>query len=1018
MKVRTRPIAYDVTFFALCLFGQAIGKTENEIKVLENSHDQYEKLKNYIKIFREKNLKLSTLDLDKGEQLAKELEKENISFDYAKHHIQKMLEYNLNSIDQENSLSFYDELSKSCSFGLLYHLPKISIYSKAMYQQTIKSRESLSTEKDDKKSQRKDSLGRNSLFENHSKPITPLEKNKLNFLKDLPHIVNEFINGEVNGEEVKQFILMLCEIMDDHIKFKTTMAGTNTEQIDSRIKEIKNLINHMSLIFKARTKNNTFNEHAKICLMAVGEGINENFNHYIHSLTYQELDPKKNNTFQIADLLHYLHPDNIHVHLNFMKNLLEKNNHSLDNESILNYLDNLIIDIQTFIDKEGESNKLSTSTALKGMKSLKMRIEKLRIKIENELIIFHTKGKSHTGSFGFKNLLLNLDDHKIANENIQFSISRAERQLSHAFKFIAKIQNPHLKNKRFTKTVFEFLKNKWTTQEDTSPITSVHTVNNTIQDLILINDNIINSTHHRETIHFAIKYMNKCYKRIAGKNAIDPGFKQRASYFNSALSDYRKILNKYAAASQLLSQKNNSTSTSLVHLYVKSRNVHLKKNYLAKLSNTAMSIKNVLLSKFSSNRDTNNEISKLLTDLEISHSTENYLDILSNLQKVYADIRSLSLGNAHRDFIKNVMIDIIGKQILPKPNINLQFPVKQSDLLVVRALISCLKTEKNSKKIEKIVEAINKNIEEINKNTAKFDNLLLTHHDAQHSKFKELLQSQIDKTNIDHHQNRLQRFGKALAEKLTSASIANYAIASGQILVSTTSTASAANALVSGVNLVVPVAAVAVPSVKNGITIANQLYMENTSTTASGNMGNPVDWMNYVWEELAPALMEIFQDLVVNMEGGEDVERFAEHCQKRIMDKLKDGSHLFPPPEQKQERIVYITTAILMNNITPAIPFLPTYVRMYGDTSNLFLERSFEDIAKNCKITYEKETSALSSTLPKEQLPANKSWAFHKNKQPQTGYGTLYFRQQETAKLVAKACGYKKIEHPPANYRI
>ncbi|MBV9575256.1 MAG: hypothetical protein JO149_01390, partial [Gammaproteobacteria bacterium] len=261
----------------------------------------------------------------------------------------------------------------------------------------------------------------------------------------------------------------------------------------------------------------------------------------------------------------------------------------------------------------------------------------------------------------------------------------------------------------------------------------------------------------------------------------------------------------------------------------------------------------------------------------------------------------------------------------------------------------------------------------------------------------------------------------ALSAKLSNGIMAKCALASGFITATNTERTIALNAVNSGLQIIP-----GVPSFDSAIKTLNQNSQVESGTNVSMNIGNPVVWINYVWNELVPELMEIFEDVIAKMEGPADPERFAEYCKNRIMDKLQDGTP-YPSEDNKAERIAYIVNAILMNNSLSILPRLPSYVTMNKDSSFIFLEHSCEGIAKNCQIKTIKNPSdyktnssksrtdhsksheeksedsiTIKQTEPVTEKTKEKTWQYYVNGKEQTSYGTLYFRNYDTAKYVKK----------------
>lgn len=887
-----------------------------------------------------------------------------------------------------NSLNLYDALSERCLFGLLECLPSMNL----------------------------------NIYEDGTFYKEDAGKVRSEFIKSIPGQMQEFLTYQENEskdlmkEKMKNFTLLLCETLREHMLYKQGKPSFSAE-CDAYVKFVKDVLNKMASVFKERMSKCTDSQDKDrevylSYLKAMGEGIYGNFERYIRSLVRKEFNMGlKSNDNAIVEKIRKDFPNKFKGELaHFGENICEEFEKGPDNcQTVVSNLKKLIESIYNEMTNENSSdaNKENASDILK-------RLYQLIHKIELEYISFHTRGESHNGEFSIKNILLSLDDGGIS-KNIEFAQDLARQHMHYSFKKTAILQQKILTPFEFSTTLKEDLGNIWSAQLDSSKSTGVKHANDTLNKLKKDNTVISTSDKSDEVLDTTINYMNKTYKMLSGKNAIpnDSDFDKRFNVFNMALNDYRYVLNEYPREVKILSQsackkavvgyaQKNHEKTDITTLYCKNSNIHLSRSIQTELKSVTMIARDWLISFFTTKKDVAVQIKNLMKDLENCCSTQDHLRILRSLQECYADLGTGILANAHKELIQKSMVGIINRQILDSSDIRVKYSVKKRDLLETRALISCIKTDENAAEINNIVDRINENISKINQTTLKFDHLLLASHVEQEFKFKELLLKMPSNKKDNIKEQRLARFGQALAEKLTNASMANYVIASGQV-VTTSSKAALAVTAVSGVaGSIIPVVGQMIDGgIQKGTRCLDQYTQVQSGSICSGNMANPVQWMNYVWEELVPSLMETFKDIVEKMEGTTDPERFAEFCKKRIMDRLQNKDYPFPAKEDKEARLSYITTAILMNrDVISVLPCLPTYMRTQGDNSWYFLEKSFEEIATNCKIT----------STDSKHTASQANYAFRKNNVQQTGYGTLYFSNPGTARKVAKNCGHNKIK--------
>lgn len=1077
--MESRISAEKMIKIALKRFGHALKKNAEEIEHALKERKPYDLLREYFTMFKDSELPLTVL-LQKEFGLIKELDTEEGVFEqlvlrYTGLFVAKSISNKKKFGDKKLTLEqlekifhpLSDELSEQCLYGLTVHLPTLP-------ENTVDDlfKKNSLTRQVSYPAIYKDDLVLN-IKTNDNNSVIPHELNK-EFVISIPEKIEHCLTNEnIDPAEIGEFVLSLCALIRKLITFKNQSlqevdpqnATDQINAIEAYIKGIKELINHMTLIFKERVNKAGKNEATKQkeiyqhCIQAIGDGINESFNRYIRSLA------RKTFGLGLQD-----HEDTAHDKAERFKSLMNpdetllffekyKDSTDLTFKEILDKLDNELTRLETRLNNEinlemltylkrGQSSPSITNILKKNPEAFYFsELWKLRNKIENELITFHTKGSSHTGEFGIKNVLLNestyvrasdseedisskkeiSDDGKFTysansqkkkaqtKENIQFTKERAYRQLKEPFQEIAQFQHnffDKMQNRNiFPEKISRKFKQAWHRHQDTTPQTSTETLNKYAKKLDQKNIKIIKSESDTDTLNFTIQYMQKVYERLTGNLAIsdDSSYENEVKFFKSALDGYRFMLKLHPQAAKFLGKTNPSSNENLVTLHVKVKNVSMYRNAVSQLDSIEMNVRDLLLPKSEDNNSISESIKIILKNLSNSQNITDHLKALIKLQDLYTFLCDKKFSVKHRNLIEKIMIKIIKIHFLAA-NEKIRFPVKKKDLIAARSLISCIKTKGNTKRIENVTDLINQKIYQLNNTSVKFDNLLLAGHDEQNSKFKDLLNTQNVKSQ---YAQRVQRFGKALAQQLTNAAIANCALASEKIQSTLSKTASAFGTVNNAARALIPV----LPSGEGVIKTLDQKNAVNKGQTFSANVENPVDWMNYVWKELTPALMEIFEKVVEKMEGEDDPERFAAFCLTRIMAKLESLTEPLPLENRKEERIIYIVKAILQNNYMSVLPKLPSYVRMNGDQSLLFLDHSFDKLHVNCLITtleggtqVANEDKNQPNTMEKEKQPRHKSWAYKKNGVPKISYGTLYFRHPGTAKIIADACGYDKCK--------
>lgn len=967
----------DITISAIHAFGRALGYDSDKIATdfNENLDNHYYLLAKYIKRFI--NLKHDINQINS--------EFVDVIMEYG-NNVENIIQYSATPTEKtkrskkKSSLEpslFFAKLSEACLFGILERLP-----TSPLSYEDFKS-----------------------LYMNHVlRYLNPDFFKISNFLKEIPENVEMILTNEsVTIEDVRKFIRGLLRVLREHITFKNqNPTDQKSNQIDQYVNEIKNLINHMAIILKNKSKNNKSKGNL---FNAVGEEIQADFNRYIRSLFREEVGlglqkTEDENEQRKQDIFAILGNRYTNKLTSFTNRILEEKPRSWASkeefipwncEELLKGLNDIIEQVSKRIPEIQATKK--TQLHVKANDLLEGLV-KIRNDIENEWITFHTKDNSHTGKYGFKNILLDKPTKEVT-KNIEFAKKIAKRQLATDMKKVAGVQNKVLKQ-TFSTTVKEGFTGLVVVQEDSSH-GSLGESKRKLNSLRNKNNKISSSKDDDKTLKLVNKYIDKCYTAISGDRAIaiDSDIEDRAKHFNAALNDYRMVLKKHHQATVLISMDTSSptntkaTQNYLIESYCKERNVELSRYMQIQLDSAGMLLRDKLSLRFA-NGELNQPLKIIFKNLENCRSTQDHLNILNKLVGAYRSLLDSKICSWHREYIKEAVISIIRRQILTSEKFPIQFPVKRKDLLTTKALISWMKSnEGDNKDVNEVIQLLDKDI--CNKKLVEYEDLLLDSN-VVNSEFKDLL---LRQTINDNQKNRVQRFGKALADKLTNASLATYVLASGDVVAKNGLLSSGAIGLAAALQFVsdLPVAA----PIKAGAEFVNQKYTENASTHASSRMANPVDWMNYVWEELVPELMEIFSDVVSKMQGGEDVERFADFCQKRIMNQLQNGDL----PDSHEERIVYMVKAILMNRIPSSTPCIPQYYLADNDQSWFFMEHCFEKIATNCTVTYKTDDSHKAKT-----------WSFYPYDHNRKNYGALFFRNEKLAENAAKELFFHEPKRP------
>ncbi|MBV9576621.1 MAG: hypothetical protein JO149_08355, partial [Gammaproteobacteria bacterium] len=777
-----------LTVYAIQVFGHAIDKTPIEIEDALSPHHQqltdlYALLKDYIRIFRERNLELHQLKVDG-------ITEASTTFG----DIRK---------SAKNNDSFYDELSNACLFGMIHQIPQLPSFG---------------------------------LTKDVDKELASLHDKLANALDKIPDLIWNVVNKNISSNDIESHIIDLCQALRETTSYKNKKINENDKtkndalitQLDSFIKDTKNLINNLAIILKKRKDED--------CLRAMGIGINENFNRYIRSLarhTFGEgqqdtkARDKKQAGIKLAIQTITKTKEEEDFYLKFIQTLYEFNlgvdgdlyasgisgEPPIDNRTLLENLDTFIANLNEVIsnkinEPQAKNKKKKTAAnveELEELEDLKTTLKNLillRHRIENEIMIFHTKGRSHTGHFGFKNLLLVSDKHGnlVQSDGIKLATERAHRQISQLAKVVAQKQSKHLTKKikkPFTTTLFEKWKGLWTAQYTHE----VHHVNNNVLDLHAYNQEIINEKNNTKITENVMGYLNTCYKHLSGNDDVE----DRAKFFKSAIQKYRdNVFQHFPEAVRFLGQaeKNNSQKNNLMYLHTKFINMDIQRHYSAKLASIGLNIRNFFLPKSNdNNHDIHTQLQNILGRLEscskieglrgedgkLLKNEDGYLDILNDLNQLHYSLEGAFLSASHREMIQKIMIDIVEGHILNSDN-KIRFPVKHKHLLATRSFISCIKTKENAFQIEKILHSLNNNIQRTKQNSINYDNLLLVSHIEQNSKFKDLL----DTKKLDENDKkttklrRLKRFGEALSAELSSGIMAKCALASGFIIATNT----------------------------------------------------------------------------------------------------------------------------------------------------------------------------------------------------------------------------------------
>jgi hypothetical protein len=197
--------------------------------------------------------------------------------------------------------------------------------------------------------------------------------------------------------------------------------------------------------------------------------------------------------------------------------------------------------------------------------------------------------------------------------------------------------------------------------------------------------------------------------------------------------------------------------------------------------------------------------------------------------------------------------------------------------------------------------------------------------------------------------------------------------------------------------------------VKGLLGFADKKITQHESKGFASKMGSPNDCFEFIWNKLTPALMTLFKDQIIEMEGTKDVENFAAFLNNQITAFLLSDAPfpstvnekkvpMVPLSDKEKEKLVKEKIDCLIKEI-----FVGKKASTFFLTTNYYRKgngaSSFTDLIGFAKVSFDSEEG-------------RKQVTYYRNDPKRTvDYGQCFF-SPKVGKAIANRSGREEVLQP------
>lgn len=318
-------------------------------------------------------------------------------------------------------------------------------------------------------------------------------------------------------------------------------------------------------------------------------------------------------------------------------------------------------------------------------------------------------------------------------------------------------------------------------------------------------------------------------------------------------------------------------------------------------------------------------------------STEKYVELLRELASTICQLRlkgSTFIDRQRAAALEMLCYNLIEAHCLKQTD-HLTLNFTDHQLSDIRGIVYAIQDSDYNKKAEKISVALIRQIKNIQKAPLNETNLLLSAASSYNPMDISINHLTSSSPNED---GKVEIFIKAFIQTMTSRTIANYALGSGLIQGTSTKLGEFGDLVE---NFALPISGYVAGVAKKG----DQKISEHGAEKTLGNMLPLSQWQNFIENQLAPHLGQIFRMQITQMKNSTDIKKFAQFCQNRMFAALKKGQTNTEWAD-KMTLEEFLIGAIFMRQDKLSIPFRTDHYHQKNDSS-MFGKSNFQKMVNS-----------------------------------------------------------------------
>ena len=605
----------------------------------------------------------------------------------------------------------------------------------------------------------------------------------------------------------------------------------------------------------------------------------------------------------------------------------------------LERLDHAINNLQSVVN-DYHGPLTGTFETMTNTQNLLKSLKKIKENILHEWCIYLTHNKSETGEFGYVNpyhyFFDSNENDNFIDHDVAFVKKYCYQELEKELRIIAENNLIEIENEKKSLLISPLASwiKSWRFGNQNNDSNSKNKILVSLQQITTVLLQAANKQNYTsgEFHKLATDIIHEYNENLYGASTLGEKLGKLRRFYAKQIEAVYSLFNRHHTMIEFLSSSTNHENKILLHELYHAMSIKSNHQYVQKAEQKCRSrfVRFLEFFSYPNNNFEHGHVQHIFTMLKTFQplSAKDYLELLQHLSVSIYKLRTTpnSYIDRHRaDAIEKLCYDLIETHCLcPIERLPLNFSAEQ--LTDIKNIVFAINKSDSNKKAIKISQQLIQRIQHLHGSPDNDDRLLLS------------TTKQTDTSLMTHGAYtakdtiKLETFKKAFIRTMTSHTIAQYAISSGQL--QTMPGVLTQTALLSE-NTLIPWGGYAYGVAWRTEQKRDQYQSQNIIK----NMPPLTQWMVLIEKDLAPTLAHIFHQQIINMKNSVDIEHFAEFCQIRMFAALKQSRQDWA--EGLTDEQFLIAAIFKMPSKLTFIPFRTDHYHQQNDSS-LFGKSNFQ----------------------------------------------------------------------------